>query len=253
MASILCGEVFGSLTQKQKEYLEIIRNSGQQINALVDEMLKLGSNLEITSQLQLNPVNIEMLCQQVINDLAATAQQKRLELRLSVEPGKRIWLLDKEKVQQALYYLLMSILDSAESGGEIRLHVSRRSNTLNIALWISHPWLGDGLPQVKLPTLHTTNGWGKAESFSDSLGGEGFDAYLDSQVLHSASLEATLNQVKDTNVTEKPQALLGLLLGCYIAESHGGKIFIQGSLESGHRYVLTLPKIAANQSNSDNF
>jgi signal transduction histidine kinase len=117
MASILCGEVFGSLTQKQKEYLEIIRNSGQQINALVHEMLKLGSNVEITSQLQLNPVNIEMLCQQVINDLASTAQQKRLELRLSVEPGKRIWLLDKEKVQQALYYLLMSILDSAESGG----------------------------------------------------------------------------------------------------------------------------------------
>jgi hypothetical protein len=106
---------------------------------------------------------------------------------------------------------------------------------------------------VKLPTLHTTNGLGKVENFSDSSVGESFDTYFDSQVLHSASLEATLDQVKDTNLTDKSQTLLGLLLGCYIAESHGGKILIQGSLESGHRYVLTLPKIAASQNYSDSY
>jgi hypothetical protein len=34
---------------------------------------------------------------------------------------------------------------------------------------------------------------------------------------------------------------LGLLLSCQLAELHGGQILIQGSPESGYRYVLSLP------------
>ncbi|MCJ8281182.1 MAG: ATP-binding protein, partial [Rivularia sp. ALOHA_DT_140] len=34
---------------------------------------------------------------------------------------------------------------------------------------------------------------------------------------------------------------LGLLLSCQLAELHGGDITIQGSSESGYRYVLSLP------------
>ncbi|MGB6294638.1 MAG: ATP-binding protein, partial [Rivularia sp. (in: cyanobacteria)] len=34
---------------------------------------------------------------------------------------------------------------------------------------------------------------------------------------------------------------LGLLLSCQLAELHGGDITIQGSQESGYRYVLSLP------------
>ena len=34
---------------------------------------------------------------------------------------------------------------------------------------------------------------------------------------------------------------LGLLLSCQLAELHGGDITIQGSPESGYRYVLSLP------------
>jgi hypothetical protein len=34
---------------------------------------------------------------------------------------------------------------------------------------------------------------------------------------------------------------LGLLLSCQLAEFHKGQISIQGSIESGYRYVLSLP------------
>jgi signal transduction histidine kinase len=36
---------------------------------------------------------------------------------------------------------------------------------------------------------------------------------------------------------------LGLLLSCHLAQMHGGQISIQGSPESGYRYVLTLPNM----------
>ncbi|MGK7946145.1 MAG: GAF domain-containing sensor histidine kinase [Microcystaceae cyanobacterium] len=241
MSSVLQGEVFGSLSSKQKEYLNIIHTSGQHLNSVVEEILKLGLVEEQAPQIQLTSVNVEMLCQQSINSLSQIAQQKRLHLRLSVEPGQRIWLLDKERVRQAVYYLLLSLIESAESGGDIRIHVSHRTNKLNIAVWISHPWLGDGLPQVLSYKNLNGQSSGHLSQYPE------LNDYLpQNQVLTVANLESALSgQSVTTESPQSPQELLGLLLSCHLIESHGGKVVVQGSESSGYRYVLMLPKIAA--------
>ncbi|PSF34535.1 histidine kinase [Aphanothece hegewaldii CCALA 016] len=251
MSSILHSEVFGQLSSKQKDYLKIIHESGNQMTSLVDEIIKLGTIEENNSQLDLTPVNVEMICQQILNDLSEIAQQKRQDLRLSVEPGKGTWLLDKDKIKQALYYLIISVLESSESGGEVRVHISRRNNTLNIAIWVSHPWLGDGLPQITFHPSLVTNGLSlELETLTSVVTVDKFDSYSENQVISTSSIEANLNRFKEINphhTQENPQALLGLLLGCYLAENHGGKIMVQGSPESGYRYVLMLPKIAVDE------
>jgi signal transduction histidine kinase len=247
MASVLLGETFGPLNNKQKEYLEIIHTSGKQMNGLVDEVLKLGAVDNSTSDLNLTPVNLEMLCQQALTSLAKIAKHKRQELRLSLEPGQRIWLLDKEKAQQALYYLAIGIIESSEPGSEIRIHVSRKNKTLNIAVWVFHPWLEGGLPQVKLQTPAILNSFGiNIETEQKSQFSEGIETSFNNYVLSSASLELALNRPQKLNevpAENNNQELLGLLLACYLAESHGGQITVQGSSESGYRYVLILPKI----------
>lgn len=251
MGSVLLGGVFGSLTTKQKEYLDIIYNSGQQLNSLVDEILKLGGTEDYSTQLSLNALNIEMLCQQILNDLGKVALSKRQELRLSVEPGQRIWLLDKEKAHQAIYYLMLSVLNASEAGGEVRIHISRKTKTLNLAVWVSHPWLADGLPQINFlaePLKNSLVMESLGAGVKSKLGY--YDPELGNHVLSASSLEAVLNGVKDYNLLaddHNPQQLLGLLLACHFAENHGGKIIIQGSSESGHRYVLTLPKVPAQE------
>lgn len=241
MSSVLQGEVFGALSAKQKEYLDIIHTSGQHLNSVVEEILKLGVLDDQTPQIQLTSVNVEMLCQQSINSLSQIAKQKRLQLRLSVEPGQRIWLLDKERVRQAIYYLLLSLIESSESGGDIRIHVSRKSTTLNVAVWISHPWLGDGLPQVlSYNSLKGDN----SIAFASHADTNGYSS--NHQVVTVASLESALSgYALNTEAPQNPQELLGLLLSCHLIESHGGKVVVQGSEAAGHRYVLMLPKIAA--------
>ena len=149
MASVLGREVYGPLTTKQKEYLEIIHNSGQHLVSLVDEILSLGVLDEVSQKLDFTSVDIEMLCQQAINNLQQIASGRQQQIRLSVEPGKRIWLLDKYKVRQLLYYLMFNLINSGYAGGVVRIHVSRKIEKLNIAVWVSHPWLGDGLAQIE--------------------------------------------------------------------------------------------------------
>ncbi|MDJ0599247.1 MAG: GAF domain-containing sensor histidine kinase [Crocosphaera sp.] len=245
MSSVLQGGLFGSLTAKQKEYLKIIHSSGQQMNSLVKEMLTLGISQNSHNELQLNAVNIEMLAQNTINSLAELVNQKRQTLRLSVEPGKRIWLLDKEMISQGLYYLIMSILESGEAGGEIRIHVSRRSKTLNMAVWVSHPWLGDGLPQVN---FHPSSSQKKLAQLHTSLNSleqnKAVISTVNDYVLRASSLEKLIYaEERNQSKSQTSQELLGLLLSCHLIENHGGKIMVQGSPHSGYRYVLMLPKI----------
>jgi signal transduction histidine kinase len=246
MASVLRREVYGPLTIKQKEYLEIIHNSGQNLISLVDEIVSLGVLEHNESCIHITSIDIEMLCQQVINSLLENARQKQQELRLSVEPGNRIWSLDKEKVKQALYYLINSVLELSEAGGEVRVHVSRKHYSLNIAVWLSHPWLGDGLPQLELYAQSVTRALAlSGAKISDSNNSASMgELFLGNQVLTSSALMSVLEGVD--GVQSKPtervsREILGLLLSCHLIELHGGQIIVQGMPESGYRYILKLP------------
>ena len=236
MASVLQRGVYGSLTGKQKEYLAVIYNSGQQMLSLVEEIVNLGGLSENASKVELNPVDLEMLCQQVFNDLDQVARQQQQELQLSIEPGNRIWELDKEKVRHALYYLMSSMIESSTQGSQVRVHVSWRRTILIIAVWVSHPWLGNGSP------VNFTSG-AVTRSGSSSVN------LLNSSAVHS-SLDRTdqssfaLNQeLRESHAEDDSRELLGLLLSCHLVELHGGKITVQGTPESGYRYTIQLPKI----------
>jgi signal transduction histidine kinase len=241
MASVLKREVYGTLTVKQKEYIEIIHNSGQHLISLVDEIVNLGVFDENGSKLQKSSIDIEMICQQAINSLYETAQQQGLEIRFSVEPGNRIWSIDRDKVRQAIYYLVVSVIESSDAGGEVRLHISRKQQTLNVAVWISHPWLGDGLPSIDLYPSHA--GLSIVDSASETTTN---NSLLGTHTLTSAALLTSYNntyQSSTAKVDRSPRQILGLLLSCHLAELHGGSIVVQGSQESGYRYILKLPQL----------
>ncbi len=247
MASVLRREVYGPLTNKQREYLEIIHNSGQNLISLVDEIVNLGILGDQDTEIKASSVDLEMLCQQVINGLGDLAKQHQQNIRLSVEPGNRIWFLDKDKVKQALYYLIISVLEMSESGGEVRIHVSRRNRALNIAVWLSHPWLGDGLPQVEFYSQSVTQALAIAESQGeDSISSGMSDVLLGNRVLTASALMEVFNSEKRQeakNPTKISRDILGLLFCCHLTELHQGKVIVQGSAESGYRYILQLPKI----------
>ena len=248
MASVLKQEIYGPLTYKQKEYLDVIHNSGERLGSLAEEIINLGILDDTIAALHVAPVDIEMLCQQTVNTLISIAQQQKQEIRFSVAPGDRIWLLDKDKVHQSLYYLVISMLESADPGGEVRIHVSRKSKTLNIAVWVSHPWLGDGLPPVKLnlPPLTNYLDLALANTTDDQTESEISDSVVGYQILTSSTLITIWEKIRQEKLQsdrKTDRELLGVLLSCHLVEMHGGKITVQGDSNSSYRYVLKLPKL----------
>jgi len=245
MASVLHREVYGPLTIKQREYLEIIHDSGQNLISLVDEIVSLGVLSDRGSEIEQTKVDIEMLCQQVVNSLADLSKQYQQGLSLSIEPGNRIWTLDKEKIRQGLYYLIASVLEMSESGGEVKIHVSQRDRALNIAVGTSHPWLGNDFSESKLNSHAVT------QALSLDRHSQGDRATIESgnltarnhQVLTSSALMMVIDDASSSekNTNKIPRDILGLLFCCHLTEIHGGRIVIQGSPRSGYRYLLQIP------------
>ena len=251
MTSVLHQEVYGPLTDKQKEYLEIIHNSGQNLIALVDEIVSLGVLNDRDSSLDLAATDVEMLCQQVVNSLSDTATQHQQELKLSIEPGNRIWSLDKDKVRQAVYYLVVSVLEMSEPGAEVKIHVSKRDCTLNIAVEAFHPWLGADFGEVKSRSGAVTKALGLNHSDNSDDFNLGIDNTFHSerQVLTASSLMTVINSEK-TSSNKIPRDLLGLLFCCHLTELHEGKVLVRGS-RTNYRYLLQFLNAQPEASTAD--
>lgn len=252
MASVLTREVYGPLTDKQKEYMGIVHTSGQYLLTLVNEILELGALNDTNPTLSLSSVDIEMLCQQALKTLEQAAQRREQELRLTVEPGRRIWLLDKDKVRQMIYHLIFSVIQASSADSIIRIHVSRKTDGLNIMVWTTNPWLGDGFPQddlsssqmllaeigagMKAPTA--ASGSPKAWGHTEMMGYPNTDADLDGAV---DSAKAGSDAADALSLSKVSRQSLGLMLSRQLAEMHGGQISLQGATEIGYRYVISLP------------
>ncbi|MBW4613932.1 MAG: GAF domain-containing sensor histidine kinase [Desmonostoc vinosum HA7617-LM4] len=261
MASVLGREIYGPLTTKQREYLEIIQHSGRYLLSLVNEITELGAIDENSNVLNLAPIDIEMLCQQAINTLEEASHRREQDIRLSLEPGRnRIWPLDKDKVRQILYHLIFSVIQLSATGSIIRIHVSSKEDVLNITIWVSHPWLGDGIAEVdpyfRLNPLSLMEMTDEIATYNIHTGSqqqlETLAVTVDKSKNLSDSLSSVFADSSEIDLAKRQGSAsresLGLLLSCQLAELHGGQISIQGSPESGYRYVLALPLKVASPS-----
>lgn len=239
MASVLNREIYGPLTSKQKEYMDIIHTSGEYLLSLVKEILELSQLDDRSESLNLTSVDIEMLCQQAIGTLEPAANRREQQIRLTVEPGHRIWTLDKEKVRQILYHLTFSVIHASNTGSVIRLHVSNKGSGLKLSIWTTHPCLGDGLAYADLYDLYAP------QSLSPVFDHD-YDSYNEFAPNGATSALAVL-EVADAmpeRAIERPRKNLGLLLSQFLAEMHGGQVLAQESNEAGQRYTITLPRLS---------
>ncbi len=242
MAKVLNQGIYGALSQKQQEYIQIIHNSGQYLVALVNEILELGILDDQSADLNLSPVDIEMLCQQAISALSQAAQRREQQIQLTVEPGNRIWLLDKDKVRQIVYHLVFGVIQTSSADSIVRIHVSRKQTTLQISVWSSNPWLGEGLPQLAMPLPMANSTWptSSLRETSDRL-------TIEWEQEPETWNPPVLNDNSPSLAQSETRQQLGLALSRQLAELHGGDIIVQGSGEEGYRYVIRLPQIKNSQ------
>lgn len=224
MATMLRREIYGPLTQKQREYTDIVCQSSQMLSALVNEIIDLGAAETDCPELVPTSVDIGALGQQVISALTALAEKSTQTLSFTVEPGENHWILDQRTVKQILYHLTFSLMQVAGMNSNLCIHACRRGQTLSLVMWLANPWLGEGLPAEVLEVLQEPD----------------FTADCPSGMTVTRPSPALACQ-----------ELLGLQLSQLLAQRHGGQIKVQGSPDSSCHLVVLLPGLDAAKARAE--
>lgn len=250
MASVLSQEIYGPLTPKQKEYVDILNERGRYLRSLAEEIVALAKLTDNGLKLARTAVDPDNLCQQAIASLEPVASRKQVKITLerglrdSINPensGSQLQLLDRNIFQQMLQNLLLSVIETADADSIIKLHLSRKEQELALALWMSHPVLEESLPHSqlyrdKLSALEeTAPPAGNSSTFAPVLN----RVKLASSELGEAVFEGVPPEANAT--ASKSPELLRLLLACQLLELQGGTLSIQGSPDLGYRYLLSFP------------
>jgi signal transduction histidine kinase len=212
MATMLSREIYGPLTQKQREYTDIVCHSSQSLMTLVDEILDLEWPQAAMPPLTATTVDIATLGQRVTTMLTALADKSAQRLIFTVAPGEQHWILDQRTVKQILYHLSFSLMQVAGAHSTLRLHACRRGQALSLIAWLANPWLEASLPPDVLDYfLPPANADDRPE-----MGG---------------------SEPRPT----RSQTQLGLRLVQHLAHHHGGHMKVQSTADNGCRLVVFLP------------
>ncbi|MBX3024100.1 hypothetical protein KF840_04235 [bacterium] len=133
-AELLASRPFGPLNPKQAEYVEDIRDSGQHLLALINDVLDL-SKIE-AGRMELEPSRFDL---PAVIDGALTLVRERAErqgvaLAATVDADVGELLADERKVRQVLVNLLANAVKFTPSGGRVDVHASRRNGSCEIAV-----------------------------------------------------------------------------------------------------------------------
>ena len=191
----------GALDERQRRYVENIRESGQHLLELVDEVLDLSRVAAGAMHVEVRPVELASVVDEAVRRLAPLAGAKRLHVETRVERATSV-LADRRRLSQVLANLLSNAVKFTPEGGSIRVTGEVVGEVVELAVEDD----GIGIP---------------AERLEDVFG-------------EFTQVESSLSRTHDG-------AGLGLALTHRLVSLMGGRISVESELGRGSRFLVTLP------------
>ena len=122
----------GTLDDQQRQRLDVIRQSGESLLAILNDVLDLSKIEAGKLEVERAEFDLEETVQGALSAFAATAQAKGLALTLNVQPAARgVYIGDSVRVRQILYNLISNGLKFTGKGG-VDVTLSRRGRRLRL-------------------------------------------------------------------------------------------------------------------------
>ncbi len=199
---VLQAETFGTLTEKQKNYLANISISGKQLLDMVNNVLTLSS-FE-ANQLPMRPAHnsIEEVITTSLNVLKQSIDDKGLDVKLSLYTNEKAYF-DSVMLNQVMLNLLSNAIKFSGNNTAIEIKSSASENHLTVEVVDS----GIGISQE-----------------------------------NQALLFLPFSQVDSNYNRRHKGAGLGLALSKQIIEKHGGEMFVDSKLGEGSTFGFKIPQ-----------
>lgn len=183
-----------------KESIEKIKSSISRANNIVIDLLRFSR----ASELQLKPVNVCELIDEVVSLIKNQAYLKNVQINRNYTEKNFYIEADISILRQAFFNLCINAMDAMPQGGELTLslHSGREKGQNERDVVIEIADTGKGIPEEILPKI--------------------FDPFF------------------TTKKSEKGTGL-GLSIVCLILERHKGAISVESKVNKGTKFIITLP------------
>ncbi len=132
-SKMLKQEIYGTLNEKQKEYVNGIRVSGEHLLALVNDFLDLSKIEANKEELLLENVAVEDICLAAISIVQPKADEQNLNLILKLSDQVDFCTVDQRKIKQILINLLSNAIKFTEKGS-VTLQVEKFDSLLTFCV-----------------------------------------------------------------------------------------------------------------------
>jgi signal transduction histidine kinase len=217
-SDLLADGVIGPITDKQKEYLQDISESGRRLLSLINDILDLSRIEDGGAELALSDFDLGELLDRCMAFFRKKAVNCNVRTVLDVEKGIGKITADKIKVKQAVLNLLNNALTFTPGGGIVRLSARRDFASAES----SGPGLqgSESRPMVEIRVEDT--GIGIAKEDQERL----FKPF----------------ELLEDPITKKHGGLgIGLYLARRNVELHGGSIRVESEKGKGSKFVIAMP------------
>ena len=129
-SELLANPIFGTLTPRQREYLDDISFSSKTLLAIIDDILDLSAIDAGGLELKLANVDVQAVIDQAINGIRERAARARLTLDIAVADDATSFVADEHRVRQILYNLLSNAVGFSKPEGVVHLSAWREGGTM---------------------------------------------------------------------------------------------------------------------------
>lgn len=203
VSEVLKEGVYGTLTEKQQEMLQIVLNSGDHLLSLINDVLDLSKIESGEATLRVRNCNLDLLCSAALQLIEQQVKDKGLELKYENESSTESIQVDGRRIRQVLLNLLSNAVKFTDEG-----QVSVRVDDLS------------GGDRIRIRVQDT--GIGIATEDQASL----FQPFFQADHGPNRTYQGTG---------------LGLAITLRSIELHGGRIELESALGEGSCFSVVLP------------
>ncbi|HEY9661883.1 MAG TPA: response regulator, partial [Allocoleopsis sp.] len=204
LSEVLLEEVFGSLTDRQRQFLQTIEQSGEHLLALINDILDLSKIQSGKVAIELGSVALDSVCQSSLNFVREQARYKDIQLTCTIDETISEIEADERRLIQVLVNLLSNAVKFTPNRGHVQLEVKMNAHQQAVEFQVTDTGIGiapENLNQIFQPFLQVDS------SLSRSYAGTG----------------------------------LGLSIVHQIVELHGGSIRVESEVGCGSCFTVILP------------
>ncbi|NJN94697.1 MAG: GAF domain-containing protein [Anaerolineales bacterium] len=199
----------GTLSDKQKEFVEVISNNVDRMARLVNDLLDVSRIEAGRIRLELENVQMRDVIMDVITSVQTQMDSKHLTLRLNVAENLPELRADYSRMVQIMTNFVSNAYKYTPEGGSISVVASPCTNGSLQGVTVTIKDTGHGISQEDQAKLFT-------KFFRSS----------------------------DQNIRDEPGTGLGLSITKSMIEAHGGELTFESELGKGTSFTFTMPLVS---------